>query len=297
MRSITSTIIGLLSLPAAAFAQHTERLGISGYYIPVKYGDTSSSLKMTELSYTTPLYKSAKSVLTGGMEFKAAGFKGFPEGSISLYALSLQSVYVRKVSERLSLALFGQVGIYSDWKDISTEDMRTTIGMQYRIKYSERFKAGLGVAYGNQFYGHQLSPYVTIDYRVSRHWYLYGQVPTHVKLEYIFSDKDFAGFGIRGINNSYRLSKTEYESHFIQFTQWSTKLYWEHYFAKRWSFTLSAGYALIQKFKMYQDNGETFNYWNILTIPVGKKSPEPLHEIKQSSMFFQAGISYGIFKR
>lgn len=293
----------LMLLPAITIAQSHKSIGDIHYdYIPVKLGDTSASAKIFNAEMAFPIFKKQTSSLSGKAEIGSIKFSNFPgDANSSLYSISFQAAYTHKLDSSKSLSIFGKLGVYSDFEDISIEDFRGTVGFQYRIRKNARYLYGLGVAYSNQFFGHQINPYVTIDYHPSRNWYLYGQIPSDFRIEYSLSDKDYLAFGVKGQTNSYRLSdKTglgRYKnSSFIQTSQWIGKLYYERFIFKNWSVNVSAGYAFSQNFRQYNNiGGSMLDSWTILTIPVGKKRPDPAVEIKKPGVIYSAGIRYSIF--
>ncbi len=290
-------LISLISSVNLYAQQHKDMASLNYWNIPIKNGDSTTRIRMVDMNLDFPLHQSSLNSVFGGIELRQAHIGNFPNGeNLSVYSTAFKMAFVRKVSPTLSLALFGQIGIYSDFKDVSSEDFRGLVGFQYRIKHSEQLKTGLGVAYANQFFGHQLLPYLSIDYHFKERWYLYGQVPTNVRLEYMISGKDFIGFGIRGLTNSYRLSKSQYNSQFVQNVDWMGKVYWERFFTKNLSFNVNGGYSFIQSVRLYDDiPGDLLNSWTIVTFPVGKKRPEPIHEIKKSSYMLQIGVAYNVF--
>jgi len=277
-----------------SYAQdHRDVASINYWHVPITNNDSSKTkIQMLDVNFDFPIYKGSQNSIFGSMELRQAHIDNFPtQENLSVYSTAYRMAFIRKVSPTLSLALFGQIGIYSDFKDLNSEDLRGMVGFQYRIKHSEQLKTGLGIAYANQFFGHQLLPYLSINYHFKERWYLYGQVPTNVRLEYTLAKKDFIGFGIRGLTNSYRLSKNENNSQFIQNIDWMGKFYWEHFITKNLSLTINGGYSFIQSLRLYDDiPGDMLNSWTIITFPVGKKRPEPVHEIKKNSFMFQLGV-------
>lgn len=296
-KSALILLIILVSCVDLYAQQHRDVASLNYWNVPITNGDSTTRIQMVELNLDFPIYRGGRNALFGSIELKEAQISNFPnKENLNVYSTAYKMAFVRKVSPTLSLALFGQIGIYSDFKDISSEDFRGVFGVQYRITHSEQLKSGLGLAYSNQFFGHQLLPYLSIDYHFKDRWYLYGQVPTNVRLEYMVSEKNFAGFGIRGMTNSYRLSKSLYNSQFLQNVDWFGKVYWEHFFTKHLSFNINGGYSFIQSLRLYDDiAGDMLNSWTIITFPVGKKRPEPIYEIKKNSFMFQVGLAYNVF--
>jgi|GEM_PF-1077050 len=304
MRKFKLAIMLILLAPLATLAQiHRDLANFNYGYIPVKLGDTSASARTIDFDIAMPVFNRPKESLTLKLDLHKITFNEFPEDTQgTLYGTAIQGAYTRKLGNgNKALTLFGQLGIFSDFDDISGEDFRGTIGFQYKYTRSEKLRYGLGLAYSNQFFGHQISPYITFDYRPSKKWDIYGQFPTNFRAAYLFSDKDILAFGVRGSTNSYRLSK-ELKSHpydnsgFIQTTQWSSRLYYEHYFGKHISINGSAGFAFVNKFRQYDDiPGSMLDSWTIITVPVGKKRPDPVREISKPGMVYQIGISYNLF--
>lgn len=274
-----------------------EVAGINYMYIPVKYNDTSLHVNIVDFNIGMSLHKTEKTSISGKLEVGSMSFSNFPGTSPTFYSTAFQGVYTRIVNNNLALTIFGKLGIYSDMKNISANAFRAMVGFQYKIKVSETMRYGLGIAYANQFYGNQLMPYVNMDWHPSRNWEIYGQFPTNIRAEYTLSERDFIGFGINGLKNSYRLSSKNDEDNFVQLSQWTGKLFYEHKVYKHWSFNVNAGYALTQSYSEYNDvKGGNLNTWSILTIPVGKKRPVPTTEVRKTGMVFQGGIAYKIFK-
>jgi len=295
-------IIAIICLsPVIGIAQQRKELAQIGYiYIPVKLGDTSASAKVLDVEFTMPVFRKPKESLTLKMEFGKMTFHNFRDVvEETLYSVALQGAYSRKFSDTTkTFTLLGQIGIFSDWEDISGEDIRGTIGFQYKYARSPRLKYGLGLAYSNQFFGHQISPYVTFDYRPNKHWDIYGQFPTNMRAAYLITERDNVALGIRGLTRSYRLSNRQGSGHyensgFIQTTQWSAKAYYEHTFGKHLTLSGSAGYAIINKFRQFDYiPGSMLNSWTIITFPVGKKRPDPNQEVSKAGMVYQLSLSY-----
>lgn len=300
--STRSLIIAIVCFyPVMGLAQQRKEMAqISYIYMPVKLGDTSASARVLDIEFAMPVYRRPKESLMLKLDFGQMTFHQFRNvDDETLYGLALQGAYSRKFNDTTkTFTLMGQVGIFSDMEDVSGEDIRGTIGFQYKYARSERLKYGLGLAYSNQFFGHQISPYVTFDYRPSKRWDIYGQFPTNIRAAYAVTEKDNIALGIRGFTRSYRLSSkkshSEYDnSGFIQITQWSANLYYEHTFAKNFLLTGSAGYAVINKFQQFDYiPGSMLNSWTIITVPVGKKRPDPSQEISKAGMVFRLSLSY-----
>lgn len=81
----------------------------------------------------------------------------------------------------------------------------------FRFQHSAHFATGWGLGYGHQFFGHQIVPFIEIDYRsMGSRWSVTGQFPIKPKILYRVSARFSAGLELSGEAASFRLTDKNY---------------------------------------------------------------------------------------
>lgn len=263
--------------------------GISG----LKHRDTIAQSRQLDLKIRFPLYRKNKNTFVGTVGYKHVGLTEFPENyPQNLHSIVLQTAWMHVFNTKKSLTLFAQAGLFSDMKDISSEDFRYTVGIRYRVKHSNRLSTGWGIAYSRQFFGNQIIPFIDVSYEANGKWSVSGQFPVKPKVLYHFCRKLSAGIEINGEAGSYRLSATERDNRFLQINQWKGLAILEYQVARLWQCSIGIGGNFKQSYKLYPDAAST--PWTIITIPFGNRD-EPIYKLENKGWSLVLGISMKAF--
>jgi hypothetical protein len=277
-----------------SLAQEKDLVSVNYAASKMKYNDTAANAKQLEAKLRFPLLHNKGNTFIGTVNYKNLSLNSFPESfGSSFHGISLQLGWLKKLTDKKSLAFFLQGGVFSDMKDISGKDFRYSAGFRYRAKHSGKLSTGWGIAYSRQFFGNQIIPFIDIDYRPNEKWSVTGQFPVKPKVMYHFNTKTSAGFELSGDASSYRLNEKESQHKYIQQNQWAGLLKFEYRFAKSWQLNIGLGSNLRQAYKLYNDASAT--YWTIITIPLSKKD-EPIRKFENKGVSILVGFSLNPFR-
>lgn len=295
MRNIFKLLFSLLvvSIPTLCIAQDRDLASINYSISKLKYNDTSANAKQLDIKFRLPLYQKDKNTFGATIGYKNVALNNFPESCTqNLHGITLQTMWLHKFSNKKSLTVFAQAGLFTDMADVSSIDFRYAAGFRYRYKHSDKLTTGWGLVYSRQFFGNQVVPFIDVDYKPNDKWSITGQFPIKPRVLYHFNKKLSAGIEINGEAASYRLSATEKNNQFIQINQWAGlgKLVFQ--FAKAWQFSFGIGRNFKQSYKIYSNAFTT--PWTIITIPLGEK-PEPFQKIDSKGLNMQFRISFNPF--
>ncbi|GAB3800645.1 hypothetical protein GCM10028819_26350 [Spirosoma humi] len=281
--------LGAVLIPFAARAQRPN-LEVAGLeYRHSRF--TSDSLKGQVNSVAAflnfPILKTDKRMIGGRFQVNTGTLALNDKGSFSVTRLDLNLFWQRNYSETTKLQLFVQGGLYSDFVDISGEDMRYAIGGSYTIRHSPRLTSGSGVQFVRQFFGYQINPFIAINYAISDRLHLSGLLPIRPRLEYRFSESMSWVNEISGNLTSYRLSQESRHSQYVQVTQWSGVSSLAVTVKKRHKFSAGLGYDFRNQLQLY--NNDSAPYWSIITFPLGKHA-QPVTDLNGRGLRMQ--VSY-----
>lgn len=287
------SILLFLLLPCFVGAQERDLLTVQQSRSKLCYNDTTASVQSFDLRLRLPLWTNKKHTLMTTVGYKQLQLNHFPDlFTKNLYGITAQSVWLYKQSAKKSLAIMAQIGLFSDMTDISAKDTRFTFAVRYRIKHRENLSTGWGLAYSRQFFGHQIIPFIDIDYHPNDKWTISGQFPIRPKILYHADKRISLGLEIAGEASSYRLSAVQKNNQFIQAQQWTGLFLMEYRLSHAWHIRIGAGKNLKQSYRVYNDTQET--PWTIITMPVGKRA-EPVRRIDDKGLNMQLGISFNPF--
>lgn len=293
MKQYIVSIIMLVALNS--FAQDRDLASIHYSISKLKYNDTVAHAKQLDIKFRLPLYQKSNNTFLATIGYKNVGLNNFPESyTQNLHGITLQTIWLHKLSNKKSIAIFAQAGLFTDMTDISANDFRYAAGFRYRYKHSDKLTTGWGLAYSRQFFGNQVVPFIDVDYKPNDQWGITGQFPIKPKILYHFNKKLSAGIELNGEAASYRLSATKKNNQFIQINQWTGLGKLEYQFAKAWQFNFGIGRNFKQAYKLYNDASTT--PWTIITIPLGEK-PEPVQKTDSKGLNVQLGISFNPFNK
>lgn len=283
----------VVSIHTLCIAQDRELISINYSIAKLKYNDTSANAKQLDIKFRLPLYQKNKNTIAATIGYKNVALNNFPLCyTQSLYGITLQTIWLHKFSNKKSIMIFAQAGLFTDITDISIKDYRYAAGFRYRYKHSDKLTTGWGLAYSRQFFGNQVVPFIDVDYIPNDKWSVTGQFPIKPKVLYHFNKKLSAGVEINGEAASYRLSAIEKNNQFIQINQWAGLAKLEYQFAKAWQFSFGIGRNFKQSYKLYSDASTT--PWTMITIPLGEK-PTPVQKLEGKGLDVKFGLSFNPF--
>ncbi|GAB4043427.1 DUF6268 family outer membrane beta-barrel protein [Spirosoma litoris] len=234
-----------------------------------------------------PILKTEKRIIGGRFQFNNSQLDLPDKGSFSVTRLDLNLFWQRNYSETTKLQFFVQGGLYSDFVDISGEDMRYAIGGSYTIRHGPRLTSGSGVQLARQFFGYQINPFIAIHYDISDRLHLSGLLPIRPRLDYQLSESISWVSEISGNLTSYRLSQQSRHSEYVKVTQWYGLSSLAVTVKKRHKFSAGLGYDFRNQIQLYGNNSQP--YWSIITFPIGKPT-QPIVDFNARGLRMQ--VSY-----
>jgi hypothetical protein len=286
----------LLLLPLAAQAQYEKEIFHFRYGVaPLTAGNNhKDAVQTVDLAVRFPLRVNEKNVIAAGIGYETVFTEPHEQFGASVHGLSVQGMFQCSLDERRALMLVGTAGIYSDFKDISGEDLRYTVGMRYKTKVRDNFMLAYGLAVSRQFFGVMVAPFIDFDWSISDRVKVSGPFPLNTRLRYrVSSNTEFLLF-LKPENSTYRLSARENDSRYLQRKQWNAGLGFDHMLTKHWQLSARGGYSVRRTFEIY-NNSET-GVLSILTFDLrgGKRTPEETYE--QKAWFAELSIAWVITK-
>ena len=259
-------------------------------YDLIDHGDHRGESQTISSHLNFPLYRKGSQFFAGRLQFKSRIINGLgPEIDNRLYATDLHLFWQRTITTKYKVNLFSQAGIHSDFLDISSDDWRYSLGFRLAVKHSGRFKSGWGIVYSRQHFGHQLNPFISIEYQLNARWSISGLLPIKPKITYKINSCWSWITELSGSVGSYRLSEVTENNNYLRVNNWHLINRLEYTVKKHHRFNLSVGYNLRQHFRRYAANDA--QNWSILTIDLGSNNA-PLVEIKARGWMFKAGYSF-----
>lgn len=205
--------------------------------------------------------------------------------SASLYAtilpIGLQRESKNKKWKCLFLAmpkLAGTVG-----EKITSYNFQPGVFALITRKYSDKFSLKGGLFYNKEFTGNFFVPILSVDWKVSDRFQMYGTFPTFYKFEYAVKKQAvYAGVNFRSYTRSFLLSGTEHN--YMRIGDMSVKAFVDVYIKK--------------KIVLYAEFGRMINY-SLLDYKYNTKR-KPENEITNSVVFrapkipffFNVGMAY-----
>lgn len=112
----------------------------------------------------------------------------------------------KQFNKKLNVTGIFMPRITSEWSaKLSLKDYQLggSLLFQYKIKPGLRYKAGL--YYNREPFGNFFVPLLGIDWNFKPKWWLYGNLPLSMRLEYQPHHRIYTGLGVRIYGRSYRL--------------------------------------------------------------------------------------------
>jgi len=281
----------LVFLSQLVYGQEKVSSGLNLNYSLVHYNDTIGHVRQIDIKVTSPIWQSTKSRLSGTLSYNNVSLNDFPAVfGADLQGLSFGLNWTGIINPNEALIIFGQAGIYSDMKNLSSDALRERLGFIYLNKHSDRFSLGLGLSYGKQFYGNQLIPVIAVIYHFdNEHWRLSGAFPESPKLTYNLSGRSALNLQISEQFASYRLTAAGDSGAFIKDTKVTSLFTYEYKFSKLCSLAAGVGYNMRQKYELYKDGDSS--QWYFINTPIGNK-PMPVTSIVHNGLQFHIGLAF-----
>lgn len=267
----------------------------------VKYGNEKmkndsldGKMKTLDVFLNLPLVKSEENKVVMRIGFQQ---RNISEMKNELYHQNLKGidaafVWNHRLNEDKGLTFISQPGFYSDFENFSMDDFRFRIAVSYMVKHSERFNTGWGIAYAYQFFGHQLNPFVVINYDFGSgsRWKLSGLLPIMPKLTYTLNENLSWNNELSGKVESYRFSQSD-TSYFMEISGWNATSNLDWTIKKHHRLSFGVGYILRQNTKIFE-NGDR-NDWKIFTFDLSEKN-KPISETTTRGFLWNIGYSFAL---
>ncbi|PZR21908.1 MAG: hypothetical protein DI535_27370 [Citrobacter freundii] len=270
----------LQRLPVAEVSYEPSRL---------KNDTTNGALKNISVFVNLPVMNREKVKMGGRIGYQHVQITDLGAAlDHSLTALEGNLFRLRKLDERHQLHFTIQAGIYSDFKDLQTDDLRYRLSFSYLVKHSESFSTGWGMAYARQFFGHQINPFILINYQINEKLKLSGLFPIRPVLTYQLSKRFSWVNELTGTVQSFRLSDNgnDQRNGFIQLSGWKILSSGKMLVGKRHLFSAGIGFALRQNTSYYEDDGS--RNWKLFTFDLSEKNP-PVRSVNTKGVSFMIG--------
>ncbi|MBS1507238.1 MAG: hypothetical protein JSS79_11385 [Bacteroidetes bacterium] len=285
-------LLFLVTCNGLANAQQEKQLFDFHYNLsPLSFQGQKDLMQTVEMNFRYPFLITSKTIVAGGIGYETLFTNQYPLfGGDRVSGLSTQWFLNRKLNNRNSLLLIGSGGIYSDFKDISMEDVRYSIGFRYKTSYHERFTTSYGLGLSRQFFGLMVVPFIDFDWKLSERLRISGPVPLNTRMRYIVNKRMQVSIFLRPDNSTCRLSATRNESRYFQKKQWNSGLGADYIFGKHWLMSAKLAYPLRRKLEIY--DAPTTPVLSILTFELRGDKGTPHLEYTTRSIFLGFSIAW-----
>lgn len=281
-------IVSAISFPAQK--QMLDFAGVNYSHNTLKDHEINGKSSEVVAFINFPILKKEKDLVGGRLTFHHSATSNVDSNfNQTLSGLDANIFWEKKLSDNSKLQVLAMAGIFSDYEDLSWEDFRYSMGGQYRVELGEKFSTGVGLAYARQFSGHQINPFVSINYKINEKWELSGLLPIKPKLTYHISKNLKWINELSGKVESYRLSENQFQNSIIEYSGWHAMTGLDIFLKKHHHLNIGVGYALRQRMRLYED-ADT-NNWKIFTFNLSEKS-KPVSEIVFSGFKWTVGYSF-----
>jgi hypothetical protein len=284
-----------LSLFVAAIAsvtraQEIELANIAYSLSPIHTPQSTEYIQQTNLKLRYPVRVREKNKVLIGVSGEAWWLNHRVGDDLqSVYGISFPLAWQHQLTRSLSLTVLLTPGIFSDMKDLSTEDFRLSSAIRFKRVVSKRLSLGWGVGYARQFFGNVVMPFGEVDWRMNDKLTLSGLFPIKPKLEYRLKPGLTIGTQVTVDNTSMRLSARQHDSHVVQYRQWNAELYTDWRLYRQLYVTLTGGYVVRRKIQVLES--DTRIPWTVFTIPIsGEKNA--IRSVSGNGLLIQAGLSW-----
>ncbi|PZU25743.1 MAG: hypothetical protein DI622_02520 [Chryseobacterium sp.] len=290
------SIVLLLIFSNKIYAQEGKHdfFGLTYGYQKINSDSAKGNIKKIDAFLNFPIYRSEEEMSGGRLQFKSKNISGLaPSISKDLYSTDLFVFWQSKIKEKYKVYVFAQLGVYSDLKDLNGEDFRYSLGARYTIQHNDNLKTGWGISYSRQFFGHQLNPFISVDYQITPKLRLSGLLPIRPKLTYFINENLSWTNEVVANAASYRLSAQEENSRFIRINNWYGMSSLEYRLGGSHKLSIGLGYDFTNSIRLYDD--ATANNWSIFTFDLRQKI-HPVQEVRSKGLRFEIGYSFDLQK-
>lgn len=282
----------LLLTAGIAFGQNEKEV------LHVKYGATpldnagnSGLLHSIDMNIKFPLLLKERYQLGGGLGYEnlwASGTSRLEQET--LHGLNAQLLFNKKQENNNGFLAFVSVGAYSDFHDLSGEDMRVSAGIRFKKVLKNDSHLWYGLGYSKQFFGNLLAPFIDFNWKMSDRFTLSGPFPVNTKLTYRLGKRSNMHLFIKPENATFRLSEKVHESRYVQKKQWNLGLGWDFLLTKHWMLTLRSGYAAKRKLEVF--DADQNGVLSILTFDVRGTKRQPDYSYEQKAWFAEVMVAW-----
>ncbi|MBL0745882.1 DUF6268 family outer membrane beta-barrel protein [Chryseolinea lacunae] len=286
----------LSCLSSHAMAQFDKEVFHVKYSIsPVMLNGERDALHAVDFNVKFPLKMKGRSMFGGGIGYESLWTNRGPLiGDLSVQGISAQFLFNRNFDNGHALLGFASAGVYSDFKDVSNEDFRYSVGMRYKTKLHEKFTMWYGIAFSKQFFGVLVAPFIDFHWRITPRLRMTGPLPLNTQLRYALRPKVGLTFFLKPDNATYRLSRKDYESRYFQKKQWNAGCGVEYQLTRHWLVTLRGGYSLKRKFETYE--ASQTGVLSILTFDLQGGKRIPYNQYQENAFLAEAMIAWVLSK-
>lgn len=269
--------------------QTVDFAGISFLSSKIKDGDISGNRQSVNGFINFPIAANSSNFIAGRANYSYNHYDNVSSFfDNNLTGLNLNVHWRKKYDDKHAFAISFDLGAYSDFKDISTNDFRFRLASAYNIKHSERLTYGFGIAYMKQFTAHQIKPFIYIEYQISNKWMLSGLLPFKTKLTYKINDKLNWVNELYADTETYRLSEKTHNNSVVEVSGWHGLSGFNYTVGKHHRFTLGLGYSANQQMR-YFDNVNSKDF-KLFIFDLSNKN-KPISEINLNGARLMIGYN------
>jgi hypothetical protein len=258
--------------------QSPEFAGINFTNYKIKNENMDGKSQNVNAFINFPIIVNDKNYLGGRINYTNNQFENISDlFDKNLTGIATNLIWSNKLNDKKRLILACNIGIYSDFKDISASDFRFGAASVYSVLHSSKLSSGVGLAFMKQFTGYQLNPLFQIDYVINERWLLSGLIPLKSKLTYKICEHLNWTNELFGNVESYRLSQKYLGNSVVEISGWNVQSSFSLMLKKHHRFTLGFGYSIRQRMSYFEDLKS--DDWKIFTYNLSKKN-KPVSEIE-----------------
>jgi hypothetical protein len=260
---------------------------------PMNHTSGNDVLHEFEANIKVPTILRKNSTVVTGIKYESLLTDGQSLPMVqALHGTSTQLFFGRKLKTNDVLMAVLSVGIYSDFKDITSDDFRFAAGIRYKNQISEKLSFSYGLLYSKQFFGNLIAPFIDFNWKISRQLSLHGPFPLNPRLYYTIHPKASLSLFLKPDNSTFRLSARENNAQYLQRKQWNAGIGFDYNVKQHWTISIRTGASLRQRFELY-DASET-GVFSILTIDVNGRKRTPSYSYEANSFFAEIVLAWSL---
>jgi hypothetical protein len=292
-----ATVMLLILSPAKTIAQgYVEGINISYEHMPMKVETPTGDQKFTgnnlKIATSIPIFltpNKSKYLIVGG-NLEAFNFSGtHPAFEVKrVYSISPTFGYSTMLSATFNLTALLTPTINSDYENVKSSDIKFGGIVRGSLKVNDNltWKAVLG--YRRQFYGPQYLVTIGMDWKASKNWRIFGDVPKDLTINYALNQKTNTGFNLSVQNSTYRLNN---QDRYFEYNTVNPGLFVERYVSSKWAIRATAAYTLIRNMEIYNKTDKAKAFVDFAEL--GDRA-DPINLEVSPGLAFKIGLSYRI---